>query len=36
MNSVTLISDGFHNLADAGGFAIAIFANFAQVTERQC
>lgn len=30
MNSVTLVADGFHNFADAGGFAIAIAANIAQ------
>ena len=34
MNSVTLVADGFHNLADAGGFAIAILANFAQANAR--
>jgi Co/Zn/Cd efflux system component len=30
MSSVTLVADGFHNLADAGGFGIAILANYAQ------
>lgn len=29
MNSVALVSDGFHNLADAGSFAIALFASVA-------
>jgi len=29
MNSVALVSDGFHNLADAGGFGIALFASVA-------
>jgi Co/Zn/Cd efflux system component len=31
MNSVTLVADGFHNIADAGGFAIAVLVNRAQV-----
>ena len=34
MNSVTLVSDGFHNFADAGGFAIAILASWAQDTAK--
>ena len=34
MNSVTLVADGFHNLADAGGFAIALLANFAQANAK--
>ena len=34
MSSVTLVADGFHNLADAGGFGIAVFANWAQAHAR--
>eukprot|EP00802_Teleaulax_amphioxeia_P007696 Tamp_07703.p1 GENE.Tamp_07703~~Tamp_07703.p1 ORF type:complete len:331 (+),score=31.72 Tamp_07703:130-993(+) len=34
MNSVTLVADGCHNLADAGGFGIAVFANWAQANAR--
>eukprot|EP00960_Hanusia_phi_P028824 747609-Hanusia_phi.AAC.2 len=31
MNSITLLSDGFHNLADAGTYGIAIITNRAQL-----
>ncbi len=30
MSSVALISDGFHNLADAGSFGIALYAEHKQ------
>ena len=34
MSSVTLVADGFHNLADAGGFGIALLASYAQANAK--